>query len=51
MLVALQGWRNVFTTGPAKLEHEDYATKCVGGQQLHEYRNPFSTSYSIILLP
>ena len=33
----VQGRRNVFTTGPAKLDHEDYAIKCVGGQQLHEY--------------
>ena len=31
-----QGWRNVFTTGPAKSDHEDYAIKCVGGRQLHE---------------
>ena len=29
----MQGRRNVFTTGPAKLVHEDYAIKCVGGQQ------------------
>ena len=29
-----QDQRNVFTTGPAKLDHEDYAIKCVGGQQL-----------------
>ena len=29
--------RNVFTTGPAKLDHKDYAIKCVGGRQLHEY--------------
>ena len=29
-----QGWRNVFTTGPAKLDHEDYAIKCMGGWQL-----------------
>ena len=28
-----QGRQNVFTTGPAKLDHEDYAIKCVGGQQ------------------
>ena len=33
--------RNVFTTGPAKLDREDYAIKCVGGQQLHEYSNIF----------
>ena len=26
-----QGWRNVLTTSPAKLDHEDYAIKCVGG--------------------
>ena len=26
-----QGQRNVFTTGPAKLDYEDYAIKCVGG--------------------
>ena len=32
-----QGQRNVFTTGPAKLDHEDYAIKCVGSQQLYEY--------------
>ena len=34
-----QGRRNVFTTGLAKLddEDEDYAIKCVGGRQLHEY--------------
>ena len=32
-----QGRRNVFTTSPAKLDHEDYAIKCVGGQQIHEY--------------
>ena len=25
-----QGRRNVFTTGLAKLDHEDYAIKCVG---------------------
>ena len=29
----MQGRRNVFTTGPAKLDHEDYAIKCIGGQQ------------------
>ena len=33
----LQGRRNVFTTSLAKLNHEDYTIKCVGGQQLHEY--------------
>ena len=32
----LQGQRN-FTTGQAKLDPEDYAIKCVSGQQLHEY--------------
>ena len=32
-----QGRRNVFTTGPAKLDHEDYAIKCVGGRQLYKY--------------
>ena len=32
-----QGRRNVFTTGPAKLDYEDYAIKCMGGRQLHEY--------------
>ena len=37
----LQGRRNDFTTGPAKLYHEDYAIKCVGGQQFHEYCNIF----------
>ena len=26
-----QGRRNVFITAPAKLDHEDYAIKCVGG--------------------
>ena len=26
-----QGWRNVFTTGPAKLDPKDYAIKCMGG--------------------
>ena len=36
-VLPLQGQRNVFTTGPAKLDHEDYAIKCVGGQQLHKY--------------
>ena len=30
--VSSQGQRNVFTTDPAKLDHEDYAIKCVGGQ-------------------
>ena len=27
-----QGRRNVFTTGQAKLDPEDYAIKCVGGR-------------------
>ena len=27
-----QGQRNVFTTGPTKLDPKDYAIKCVGGQ-------------------
>ena len=44
LTMTLQGRRNVFTTGPTKLDHEDYAIKCVGGRQLHEYWNPFSTS-------
>ena len=35
--IVIQGRWNVFTTGPAKLDHEDYAIKCVGGRQLHEY--------------
>ena len=35
--ITMQGQRNAFTTGPAKLNHEDYAIKCVGGRQLHEY--------------
>ena len=30
-----QGWRNVLTTSPAKLDHEDYAIKCVGVRQLN----------------
>ena len=29
--IHIQGQRNVFITGPAKLDHEDYAIKCVGG--------------------
>ena len=33
-LLPVQGRRNVFTTGPAKL---DYAIKCMGGRQVHEY--------------
>ena len=33
----VQGRRNVSTSGPAKLDHEDYAIKFMGGQQLHEY--------------
>ena len=36
-----QGWRNVFTSGPATLDHEDYVIKCVGGRQLHECLNTF----------
>ena len=32
-----QGRRNVFTTGPAKLDHKDYAIKWMAGHQLHEY--------------
>ena len=36
-LLHYQGWRNVFTTGPAKLDYEEYAIKCVGVQQLPEY--------------
>ena len=36
-LIMFQGQRNVLTTGQAKLDHEDYAIKCVGGRQLHEY--------------
>ena len=47
--ITKQGWRNVFTTGPAKPDHEDYAIECIGGRQLHEYWNPFSTSYTIML--
>ena len=47
----MQGRRNVSTTGPAKLDHEDYAIKSVGGRQLHEYLNPISTSYTIMLQP
>ena len=35
--IYMQGRRNVFTTGPAKLDHEDYTIKCVGVRQLHEY--------------
>ena len=27
-----QGWRNVFITGQAKLDPEDYAIKCMGGR-------------------
>ena len=49
IVLNMQGQRNVFTTGPAKLDHEDYAIKCVGSQQLHEYWNPFSISYTIML--
>ena len=30
MLFIHQGQRNVFTTDPAKLDHEDYAIKYVG---------------------
>ena len=33
----LQGRRNVFITAQAKLDHEDYAIKCVGDRQLHDY--------------
>ena len=29
-----QGQRNVFTTDPAKLDHEDYAIKYMGGRQV-----------------
>ena len=36
-ITIIQGRRNVFTTGQAKLDPEDYAIKWVGGQQLHEY--------------
>ena len=34
--IIFQDRRNVFTTGLAKLDHDDYAIKCVGGRQLHE---------------
>ena len=33
----------------AKRDPEDYAIKCVGGRQLHEYLNTFSTSYIVML--
>ena len=32
-----ESWRNVFTTGPVKLDQEDYVIKCVDGRQIHEY--------------
>ena len=37
IMIMIQGRRNVFTTGQAKLDHEDYAIKFVGGRQHHEY--------------
>ena len=29
--IRMQGQWNIFITGPTKLDHEDYAIKCVGG--------------------
>ena len=36
-IVRRQGQKNVFTTVPAKPDHEGNTIKCVGGRQLHEY--------------
>ena len=38
----LQGQRNAFITAQAKLDHEDYAIKCVGDRQLHDYYLAFA---------